>query len=366
MSKTIISRFRQVRQYTEELVKNLSDADMTVQSMPDASPAKWHLAHTTWFFETFILKAMVSDYAEFDAQYSYLFNSYYESVGQRQSRALRGLLTRPTKNEVLAYRTYVDEAMLALMDARYGSDDELPQNVVNSSNKQWLRFDATNQLIGHDFALDSSFAYDNEGPQHKVYIPAFEIASDLVTNKEWLAFIEDGAYQKPLLWLADGWAVVQQQKWEHPLYWVQKNNQWYEMTLHGLQKVDWYAPVRHISYFEADAYASWLAQSNKSLSNVRLPTEYEWELAASTQAEVFNNAFGQVWQWTKSPYIAYPGFKIASGAVGEYNGKFMCNQFVLKGSSSVTSVGHERITYRNFFYPQQRWQFMGLRLASDL
>ena len=392
MPTTIISNYRETRELTENLVKNLSDADMTAQSMPDASPAKWHLAHTTWFFETFLLKKFADDYEVYDEAFAFLFNSYYESAGPRHLRSQRGLITRPSKDEVLAYRTYVDEAMLILIDAQYGSNDKLgfllelginheqqhqellqtdilhlfAQNPLRpsayqdfefsstSKNTQWLEFESSNQLIGH---AEQNFSYDNESPQHTVHVNKFSIASELVSNREWLKFIEDGAYEKPLLWLADGWATVKDLCWDSPLYWEKRDGQWFEMGLDGLQKLDLDAPVKHISYFEADAFASW--------SQARLPTEFEWEIALKS-SEKIHNAFGSVWQWTRSPYVAYPGFKIAQGAVGEYNGKFMCNQFVLRGSSAVTSDGHERISYRNFFYPHQRWQFTGLRLARDI
>ncbi|MBT8142456.1 MAG: ergothioneine biosynthesis protein EgtB [Gammaproteobacteria bacterium] len=391
MPETAIARYRDVRRLTEDLVANLSDADMTAQSMPDASPAKWHLAHSTWFFETFILARFAKDYEIYDEQFGFLFNSYYESAGPRHSRSQRGLITRPSKDEVLAYRTYVDEAMMILLDTQFGSNDELAfllelginheqqhqellhtdilhlfaqnplrpafdsdlKSSVDSSAKQWLAFDESLELIGHS---DDSFAYDNEMPQHKVFVGAFEIASNLVTNSDWLEFMQDGGYAKPMLWLSDAWAMVQSENWQHPLYWEQKDGEWFEFGLNGLRPIDPDAPVKHISYFEADAFACW--------KQCRLPSEFEWEVAVTSQQ--LSNAFGEVWQWTRSPYVGYPGFKIATGAVGEYNGKFMCNQFVLRGSSVVTSAGHERVTYRNFFYPQQRWQFTGLRLARDI
>lgn len=392
MPDTAIHHFRKIRAATESLVENLSDADASAQSMPDASPAKWHLAHTTWFFETFILQVYADQYEVYDESFAYLFNSYYESAGPRHLRSQRGLITRPSKDEILAYRTYVDEAMLILIDSQYGSNDELnfllqlgmnheqqhqellqtdilhlfAQNhlrpVYDSSRifdlkvqkKQWLSFPEALELFGHS---GEDFAYDNELPRHKVFVHAFEIASDLITNQEWLAFIEDGGYKNPLLWLSDGWASVKSEDWRHPLNWEKRDNEWFEMGLNGLQSLDLNAPVKHISYFEADAFATW--------SGHRLPTEFEWELAAQSSSD-FKNAFNSVWQWTRSPYVAYPGFKIAEGAVGEYNGKFMCNQFVLRGSSFVTSEGHSRLSYRNFFYPHQRWQFTGLRLARDI
>ena len=391
MSTTIISKYRETREHTEHLIKNLSDADMTAQSMPDASPAKWHLAHTTWFFETFLLQKFSTDYAVYDEAFAFLFNSYYESAGPRHMRSQRGLITRPTKDEVLAYRTYVDEAMLILIDTQYGVNDELKfllelginheqqhqellqtdilhlfaQNPLRpiayqdfrlpspSKSNDWLTFSEGTHLIGH---AEQKFAYDNESPQHKVHVAEFEMAASLVSNGDWLGFVEDNGYTTPLLWLSDGWTSVKNENWHAPLYWEFRDGKWYEMSLHGLQELDLDAPVKHISYFEADAFATW--------SGNRLPTEFEWEVAAKSSAIM--DIYGAVWQWTRSPYVAYPGFKVASGAVGEYNGKFMCNQFVLRGSSALTSKGHERITYRNFFYPQQRWQFTGLRLARDI
>ena len=392
MPDTAIAKYRQVRQLSEDLVVSLSDADMTAQSMPDASPTKWHLAHTTWFFETFILKKFADDYEVYDEAFAFLFNSYYESAGPRHLRSQRGLITRPSKDEVLAYRTYVDEAMLVLIDSQYGASDELSfllelginheqqhqellqtdilhlfaQNPlrpvfeadfkfdVNSSTQDWIKLNEGLHEIGHS---ESGFSYDNELPQHKVYIPAFEISSNLITNGERLKFIKAGAYSNPLLWLSDGWSTVKGENWQHPLYWEERDGQWFEMGLNGLQSLDLNAPVKHVSYFEADAFSTW--------SQSRLPTEFEWELAVSSSEKILN-AFGSVWQWTRSPYVAYPGFKVASGAVGEYNGKFMCNQFVLRGSSAVTTKGHERTSYRNFFYPHQRWQLTGLRLARDI
>lgn len=382
--------FQAIRSASVELVEGLTDADMTVQSMPDASPAKWHLAHTTWFFETFILSEFLQGYACYDEKFKFLFNSYYESMGPRHLRSKRGLITRPSRDEVLGYRAYVDKHIVSLLKTCSKNNTDLhfllalglnheqqhqellltdvlhmfAQNPLKPAYKidkikpfekqemHWLACDKNIYHIGHS---GNGFSYDNETPRHEVLLPAFEIASCLVTNNEWLGFMEAGAYRNPLLWLSDGWAMLQKKDWQQPLYWQQHERQWHEMTLSGLQALDLNAPVRHVSYFEADAYARW--------AGVRLPTEFEWEVAMAQHKLEQGQAFDQVWQWTSSPYQAYPGYHIASGAVGEYNGKFMCNQFVLRGSSSATAKNHSRMTYRNFFYPHQRWQYTGLRLA---
>lgn len=402
--------FDDVRQTTLTLIEGLSDADTTVQSMEDASPAKWHLAHTTWFFETFILRRFAKNYRPFNKAYAYLFNSYYEAEGARHPRPERGMLTRPSLSEVIAYRTYVDYEMNDLLEQNSDQDflelvalglhheqqhQELlltdllhlfsknplkpayrttrpePIYLKRDDSAKWLTFEGGLNDIGFD---GQGFAFDCEGPCHPHYQPPFKICDQLVTNEEWLAFMEDGGYETPTLWLSDGWATVQEQGWKAPLYWQKQDGAWWAMTLRGFQPVDPHAPVCHISYFEADAFARF--------SGKRLPREQEWELAAREKPISGNlmesgrlrpapskgdgQFYGDVWEWTQSPYSPYPGFKAASGAVGEYNGKFMNGQYVLRGGSCVTPPGHIRATYRNFFYPDKRWQFSGLRLAEDL
>ena len=356
--------------------------------MDDASPAKWHLAHTSWFFETFLLRDHVAGYRLFDADYPYLFNSYYEAEGARHARPERGLLTRPSLAEVIDYRTHVDEAMTEAMNGF--SDDLLdlvelglhheqqhqellltdilhlfsrnplkpaysgvsPVDAAEPEPLRWIDGRAGVHQIGHDGA---GFAFDCEGPRHDVLLHPHALASRTVTNGEWLAFIEDGGYRDARHWLSDGWAWVQNEHIEAPLYWNLTNDQtWMEFGLAGNDILDLSAPAKHISLYEADAYATW--------ADARLPTEAEWESAA---CHGLPNS-GLVWEWTGSAYRPYPGFKPAAGAVGEYNGKFMSGQFVLKGGSIATSPDHIRPSYRNFFYPQQRWQFTGLRLAKDL
>jgi ergothioneine biosynthesis protein EgtB len=408
-----LDRFRAVRADSRALAAPLSDADATVQSMPDASPAKWHLAHTTWFFETMLLKPNVAGYRVFDEAYNFLFNSYYETVGARHPRPKRGLITRPSLNEILAYRAHVDAAMEAFIgDADQGVADLIELGLNHEQQHQellltdilhlfaenplkpayrdpeplavapapgeagWVAFDGGIVEIGHD---GRSFGFDCEGPRHQALIQPFRIADRLVTNGEWMAFMADGGYRDPLLWLADGWAQILEHEWSAPLYWEQRDGEHLQMGLRGLQPVDPDAPVAHVSYFEADAFASWAGK--------RLPSEAEWERAAEglpvagTFAKsgagrlrpkpagpatgALRQMFGDVWEWTRSPFTPYPGFKPAAGAVGEYNGKFMCAQFVLRGGSCATPEGHVRATYRNFFQPDKRWQFSGLRLAED-
>ena len=406
------------RQQTVSLIDGLSDADCTVQSMADASPAKWHLAHTTWFFETFILREFSKDYRLFNEDFPYLFNSYYEAAGPRHPRPFRGMLTRPRLEEVLAYREHVDQALLQLLEKPITPIAELvvlginheeqhqellltdilnlfaqnpmkpcfrPGQPLEVSTKpahqpDWVSFEGGIVPIGHD---GEDFAFDCEAPAHEVLLRPYRLASRTVTNGEWQAFIEDGGYRDPRHWLSDGWARIQTKGWEAPLYWEKREDCWWSMTLRGFQPVDPEAPVTHISYYEADAFAHWAGK--------RLPTEFEWEHAANSDLTIkegpsagslqqdgrFRPApatgpkgqllqmFGDVWQWTASAYLPYPGFKAAEGAVGEYNGKFMSGQFVLKGASCATARGHSRPSYRNFFYPFQRWQFTGLRLAED-
>ena len=379
-----------VRAETERRAAPLSAEDQVVQSMPDASPTKWHRAHTAWFFEEFLLKAHAPGYRPFDARFAYLFNSYYVAAGPRHARPKRGLLTRPDMGEVAAYRAHVDAAVGALIDqanpaalARIASIVELGLNHEQQHQELILTdilhafdqnptlpaYDAAWQpparasaagfveipegirTIGHD---GNGFCFDNEGPAHRVLAGPVRIARGLVTNREWLAFMDDGGYATPSLWLSDGWAVVEAEGWRAPGYWREIDGGWHALTLGGLRAIDPDAPVMHVSYYEADAFARWARK--------HLPSEAEWEIAA--RADELSDAFGVVWQWTRSAYASYPGFVAASGALGEYNGKFMINQMVLRGSSLATPAGHSRVSYRNFFYPPARWQFTGLRLAD--
>ncbi|GAB5480734.1 MAG: ergothioneine biosynthesis protein EgtB [Parasphingorhabdus sp.] len=379
--------FQKVRAHSSSLVVGLSDADATVQSMDDASPAKWHLAHTSWFFETFLLRDHVDGYRVFDESYAYLFNSYYEAEGARHARPDRGLLTRPSLEEVLDYRAHVDEAMIEAMESF--SDEALdlielglhheqqhqellltdilhlfsrnplgpafmepkPRPAIIEAPLHWIEGANGAQFIGHD---GESFSFDCEGPRHQVLLHPYAIADRPVTNGEWQNFMDDGGYADHRYWLSDGWAWVQQEKVTKPLHWRTRDGVMEEFTLQGWREIVLCAPVRHISLYEADAYACW--------ADARLPTEAEWEVAVHNGLP----GTGSVWEWTGSAYRPYPGFKAAEGAVGEYNGKFMSGQFVLKGGSVATPPGHIRDSYRNFFYPHQRWQFTGLRLAKDL
>jgi ergothioneine biosynthesis protein EgtB len=409
-----IDAYRHVRDATLRLVKDLGDADLTPQSAEFASPGKWHLAHTTWFFEQFVLAAHGTGYRRFDERFGFLFNSYYNAVGARHERPRRGLLTRPTLGEVLAYRSHVDHAMADLLGARLGdgvgglvelglhheqqhqeliltdllhlfAQNPLRPPVRPAAGRadtagappplNWIALDGGNVEVGH---AGPGFAFDNESPRHVVALRPFRLASRAVTNREWIAFIEAGGYADPALWLSDGWDTVQAQGWQAPLYWetADDGRTRLQMTLAGLQPLALEAPVSHVSFFEADAYARW--------ADKRLPTEFEWEVAARGLPVEGNFAdlgagvpcpapggsglqqmFGDVWEWTASPYIAYPGFRPAPGAVGEYNGKFMNGQYVLRGGSCASPRSHLRAGYRNFFQPGQRWQFSGLRLAED-
>ena len=409
------ARFAEVRGTSLALAEGLSDADQTVQSMPDASPTKWHLAHTTWFFETFVLAPHRPGYQAYDPRFAYLFNSYYEQAGPRHPRPQRGMLTRPSATEVVAYRHHVDEAMadfLGAADALIPAQADLielglhheqqhqellltdilhllaqsplrpayrPTPTATASGGarplEWRAYEGGIFAVGHE---GQSFAYDCERPRHEVLVQPFHLASRAVTNGEWQDFIADGGYRTAAHWLSDGWATVNREAWQAPLYWEQRDGTWWSMTLHGMRPVEERAPVCHVSYYEADAFARWASR--------RLPTEAEWEIAATPlpvsgntlgrgafrplPAEAGNGRapaqmLGDVWEWTSSAYGAYPGFRPAEGAVGEYNGKFMCGQYVLRGGSCATPEGHMRHSYRNFFYPHQRWQFMGLRLAED-
>nr|WP_047167136.1 ergothioneine biosynthesis protein EgtB [Sphingomonas sp. Y57] len=412
--EALAQRYARIRALSEALAAPLSDADATAQSMPDASPAKWHLAHVSWFFETFVLRDHVRGYRLFDDRWPYLFNSYYEAEGPRHARPQRGLLTRPSLEEVLAYRAVVDGTMLDAMPMLAERCRDLIELGLNHEQQHqellltdlkhlfacnplgpavWPAGPEAHARVDEPPAVrwregpsglveigdrDEGFAFDNERPVHKAHLSPFALADRLVTNGEWLCFIADGGYAAARLWLSDGWVWVQRDEVECPLYWRQAGNGWEQFSLSGWQPLDLAAPVTHISFYEADAFAGW--------AGARLPTEQEWEAAAgledpsggvqldeagpvaprSEAREVAAPMFGNVWQWTGSAYRPYPGFRAAPGAVGEYNGKFMSGQFVLKGGSCATPRGHVRATYRNFFYPQQRWQFTGLRLARDL
>ncbi|NJO39436.1 MAG: ergothioneine biosynthesis protein EgtB [Cyanobacteria bacterium CRU_2_1] len=405
-------RYPKTRQLSEQICQPLEPEDYIIQTMPDVSPPKWHLAHTTWFFETFLLLPYLKDYTVFHPQYGYLFNSYYEAVGQRHPRPNRGLLSRPSVEEIYRYRTYVDEAMHQLMAEQSGNPNmeallilglnheqqhqellftdlkhilaynplrpayrtDLPTSSVESAprKEQWLDYPGGLYAIGH---TASEFAFDNESPPHQVYLQDYWLSARLVTNGEYLEFMQANGYQKPEYWLSEGWASVQSDHWQAPLYWEQIDGTWWVMTLSGMRPLNEHEPVCHVSFFEADAFARWAGK--------RLPTEAEWEVAAAQipmrgnlmETEYFHpipatgatrpdQLYGDVWEWTQSAYLPYPGFKAVEGAIGEYNGKFMCNQMVLRGGSCVTPPGHIRPTYRNFFPPFARWQFTGIRLAQ--
>jgi ergothioneine biosynthesis protein EgtB len=383
-------RYRAVRDGTECLALGLSAEDCAAQSMPDASPVKWHMAHTTWFFETFVLEQHAARHQPFRPEFRYLFNSYYNALGEQFSRPQRGLLTRPALEEIRAYRRHVDERIqdllagsalaapvLELIELGINHEQQhqeltvtdllhlfslnplfpvyresKPETRSSSKPLHFMAVAAGDVEIGHD---GTGFAFDNELPRHRAHVPGFEIASRPASNAEFLAFVADGGYQRAEFWLSDGWALVKAQQWRQPLYWREAGGMWQEFTLQGLQPLDPARPVTHISQFEADAYASW--------AGARLPTEYEWE----TAAPAFRH--GDVWEWTSSAYGPYPGFRPGgrknAGAVGEYNGKFMSNQYVLRGGSAATPVGHARRSYRNFFPSSARWQFSGVRLARD-
>ncbi|MEM1093435.1 MAG: ergothioneine biosynthesis protein EgtB [Bacteroidota bacterium] len=406
--------FQRVRSFSERLCAPLETEDYVVQSMPDVSPTKWHLAHTTWFFETFILSKHDSAYTPYHPGYAFLFNSYYLQAGERHCRAQRGYISRPTVREVFAYRDHLDAAMLdflaradeptlrtiaPLIEIGLHHEQQhqellvtdikhvLSVNPLRPAYRQavpephrgvppvsWIAFEEGLYEMGHE---GSGFAYDNESPRHRAFLEDFQLANRLVTNGDYMAFIEDGGYQSGPLWLSAGWATVQAEQWTEPFYWERKDGEWIHYTLGGARIVNPDEPLTHISYFEADAFARW--------SEARLPTEAEWEVAAQSVARAghfveserlhplplapgaspdhLHQMFGDVWEWTRSQYEPYPGYAPVPGALGEYNGKFMCNQFVLRGGSCATSETHIRATYRNFFPPDATWQFTGLRLA---
>ena len=415
-SAQLRARFHEVRRFSERLCETLQPEDCVVQSMPDVSPTKWHLAHTSWFFETFILKVWMPEYQPEIPEYAYLFNSYYNAAGDMHRRDLRGLISRPTLAETFRFRHSVDQQIEALLGR---ADDELladmepvfviglnheqqhqellltdikhvfAQNPLhpvyrerhqlietrNIAPAQFLDFEEAIVEIGYD---GRGFSYDNEGPRHRALVPAFSLANRPVTNGEFLEFIEEGGYRRAEFWLSLGWTTLNEQRWEAPLYWSKRDGTWWNFTLSGMRPVDETEPVTHVSHFEADAFANW--------KGARLPTEFEWERAAAglpidgnfVEAERYQPApvaaqadaklsqmFGDVWQWTRSAYLPYPGYRAAPGALGEYNGKFMSNQMVLRGASCATARTHSRFTYRNFFQPEKRWQFTGIRLARD-
>jgi ergothioneine biosynthesis protein EgtB len=408
----LLARYHHVRRTTERLCAPLSAEDQVVQAMPDVSPTKWHQAHVSWFFDTFLLEPHLPGYVPLHPAYRVLFNSYYNGVGPQFSRPDRGHLSRPTVAEVQAYRAWVDRGMATLLEG--GDEEQLaalapllelglnheqqhqeliltdikynlgvnplhpayhavaPPPGTAPAPRGWREHPGGLQPIGHD---GTDFAFDNEWPRHTVYLQPFRIADRLVTNGEYLEFIDAGGYRTAPLWLSEGWRTVQERGWQAPLYWEHRDGAWWTQTLSGLLPLDPYGPLAHVSYFEADAYARW--------RGLRLPTEQEWEHAAAgepirgnfQEAGVFHpvplpatgggQMFGDVWEWTQSAYAPYPGYRTAPGAVGEYNGKFMVNQMVLRGGSCVTPQSHMRVSYRNFFPPDARWQFSGIRLADD-
>ena len=421
----LIERYRRVRDFTARLCRNLQPEDYVVQSMPDVSPTKWHLAHTSWFFETFVVKVWIPRYRSEVPQYAYLFNSYYNAAGDMHRRDLRGLISRPTVAETYRFRDSIDQCVTKLLEE---ADEALlaeiePVLILGLHHEQqhqellvtdikhvfaqnplypmfaeaaereraavapqhFVEFDEATVLIGHD---GTNFSYDNEGPRHRALVPAFSLSNRLITNGEYLAFMEAGGYTRPEYWLSLGWTTINEQRWRSPLYWVERDGKWWNFTLSGFRPVDETEPVTHLSYFEADAYANW--------DGARLPTEFEWERAASglpirgnfvdderfhpapaaangdgppsgrASSDALQQMYGDVWEWTRSAYLPYPGYRAGPGALGEYNGKFMCNQMVLRGGSCATSRDHVRPTYRNFFQPEKRWQFTGIRLARDL
>lgn len=399
--QALIKRFLSSRRASTDLLQGLSAEDCQSQSMDDASPTKWHLAHVTWFYEVMVLKPLEADFQFWCAPFAVLFNSYYNIVGDKHPRPKRGLLTRPTLQEVLAWRQNIDDRIVKLLEqspserlnwmvelginheeqhqeliqtdlqhlffnnALYPACRNTPPDIAPSPpGVQWIAADAGIQAIGHP---GPSFCFDNEGPVHNQLIQPCYLRNTLVTNAEWMAFVEDGAYQQSLWWLDEGWGWVQREKIQAPLYWLKTNahTAFEQFSLHGLQPLNAHEAVRNISYFEAEAYARWASVHLPGHENARLPTEFEWESLARNKSALLHDLFGAVWQWTSSAYTAYPGYRPWSGLAGEYNGKFMVNQFVLRGSSAFTTHAHSRVSYRNFFPSHARWQLTGLRLAKD-
>ena len=390
LRRTWLDAFRRVRAETERRASHLSPEDQVIQSMPDASPTKWHRAHTTWFFEQFLLVPHVPAYKIFDERFAYLFNSYYVSAGPRHARPQRGLITRPGAEEVARFRAHVDAAVERLIEGASAAElrklipiveiglhhEQQHQELLITDILHAFAQNPTSPAYDADWRMPrgkskgdfvplpegihtvgddgSGFVFDNERPTHQALIQRARIQRGLVTNKEWLEFMADGGYTTPTLWLSDGWATVEAEGWKAPGYWFETDGKWWQMTLSGAKPVDPASPVCHVSYYEAEAFARWAEK--------HLPTEQEWEVAA--RAGLIDDPFGIVWQWTRSAYLPYPGYRAIEGALGEYNGKFMVNQMVLRGSSLATPEGHSRLSYRNFFYPPSRWQFTGLRLAE--
>lgn len=422
---TVPQRYQTVRRFTETFCEPLNIEDYVVQTVEHVSPTKWHLAHTSWFFETFLLREHMEGYTLLNETYPYLFNSYYVQAGERHCRDRRGYISRPTVKEVYAYRHYVDEHMHELMET--ASDERLRalaplielglhheqqhQELMVTDLKHvlsvnplrpayredlepipsdgppaldWVSFEEGLYEVGYD---DDGFFYDNESPRHRTYLHAFQLANRLVTNGEYIDFMEDGGYERTELWLSAGWATRTERDWTEPYYWEAHDGRWYTYTLGGLREINPHEPVTHLSYFEAEAFARW--------AGARLPEEKEWEIAGRDGPIAGNfvdeghfhpvplpsdavghkpeagdgplyQMYGDVWEWTRSAYSPYPGYEPLPGAIGEYNGKFMCGQFVLRGGSCATSQSHMRPTYRNFFHPDESWQFMGLRLARDI
>ena len=408
----LLTQYQSTRKLSLDIAEPLQPEDQMIQSMPDASPTKWHLAHTSWFFETFLLANYLPGYQAYAPEFAYLFNSYYNHVGPQYRRADRGLISRPTVAEVKEYRDYVDHHLQRLMQEQVldktGLDlielgiqhEQQHQELILTDIKhgfsfnplfpalnqyeskhgvapeqRWLTYPGGLESVGYN---GPEFHFDNEGPRHEVLLAPFKLTQRLITNGEYLEFIADGGYRNPLLWLSDGWAWLQQKSITKPLYWLQQQGSWHQYTLAGLKPLNPAEPVCHISYYEADAFAQWCGK--------RLPTEHEWEIVAqqsplqgpfmeltrlhpepvtATGTDEIQQLYGTCWQWTRSAYSPYPGFKPPAGAVGEYNGKFMCNQLVLKGGSCVTPKGHLRPSYRNFFPAHAQWQFTGIRMADD-